>query len=83
MFLKLFILIILKEAKKNIKELQDLLLKQYMTEVITPIVDSIEGNLYVGKFDFMDSSQPTSTFFLLKIRLLFYAFFFILNSFKL
>ena len=52
----------LKEGKKNIKELQDLILKQYMTEVISPIVDSIEGNLYIGKFDFMDCSQPTSTY---------------------
>jgi hypothetical protein len=34
-----------------------------MTETIGPIVDSIENNLYSGKYDFNDSSPPTSRFF--------------------
>ena len=49
-----------KESKKNVKEQQDLLLKQYMLESIGPIVDSIENNLYAGRYDFNDSSKPIS-----------------------
>jgi hypothetical protein len=50
----------LKESKKNVKEQQDILLKQYMLESIGPIVDSIENNLYAGRYDFNDSSKPIS-----------------------
>ncbi len=30
-----------------------------MIETIGPIVDSIENNLYVGRYDFTESSPPT------------------------
>lgn len=49
---------VIKESKKNVKDLQDALLKQYMLETVGPIIDSIETNLYVGKFDFSDCSPP-------------------------
>lgn len=45
-----------------VKELQDDLLRKYMEEAIGPIVDSIEENLYAGKYDFSDSSSPSSNF---------------------
>lgn len=51
---------ILKESKKNVQEQQDMVLKQYQQEVINPIVQSIETNLYIGHYDFTDSSTPTS-----------------------
>lgn len=51
---------VIKESKKNVKDLQDSLLKQYMIETIGPIIDSIENNLYVGRYDFSDSSPPTA-----------------------
>jgi hypothetical protein len=34
-----------------------------MIETISPIVDAIENNLYSGKYDFNDSSPPTSESF--------------------
>ena len=43
-----------------VKELQENLLNRYMQEAIGPIVDSIEENLYSGKYDFSDSSPPAS-----------------------
>jgi hypothetical protein len=33
-----------------------------MIETIGPIIDSIENNLYSGKYDFNDSSPPTSKY---------------------
>lgn len=54
---------VIKESKKNVKDLQDSLLKQYMIETIGPIVDSIESNLYVGRYDFTESSPPTGNLF--------------------
>jgi hypothetical protein len=45
-----------------VKELQDNLLNRYMQEAIGPIVDSIEENLYSGKYDFSDSSPPESIY---------------------
>jgi len=51
---------VIKEIKKNVKDLQDALLKQYMVETVGPIIDSIENNLYVGRFDFNDCSPPIS-----------------------
>ena len=51
---------VIKESKKKVKELQDSLLKQYMIESVGPIVDSIETNLYIGRYDFTESSPPKS-----------------------
>lgn len=51
---------ILKESKKDIKELQEILLVRYMKETVQPIVDQIEVNLYAGRYDFNDSSPPIS-----------------------
>ena len=48
----------IKESKKNIKELQDALIQQYIKESVDPIVETIETNLYMGRYDFTESSQP-------------------------
>lgn len=50
---------VIKESKKKVKELQDSLLKQYIHDIVKPISDSIEENLYAGKYDFANSSTPT------------------------
>ncbi|CAF0899139.1 unnamed protein product [Brachionus calyciflorus] len=49
---------VIKESKKNLKELQDMLLKQYVSEATKPIVDNIESNLYAGRYDFSECSAP-------------------------
>ena len=51
---------IIKQSKKNVKELLDTLLRQYLHETIDPVVESIESNLYSGRFDFNDCSPPTT-----------------------
>jgi hypothetical protein len=33
-----------------------------MIKAISPIVEDIENNLYVGNYDFNDASEPTSKF---------------------
>ncbi len=53
---------VVKESKKNVKDLQDSLLKQYMIETIGPIIDAIQDNLYAGRYDFNDCSAPTGIF---------------------
>lgn len=54
---------VIKESRKNVKELQEVLLRRYMQEAVGPIVDSIEENIYAGRYDFNDSSAPTSKLF--------------------
>ncbi|RNA35853.1 exocyst complex component 2 isoform X1 [Brachionus plicatilis] len=49
---------VFRESRKNVKDLQDNLLKEYVKEAINPIVETIEKNLYAGKFDFRDCSKP-------------------------
>lgn len=51
---------VFRESRKNVKDMQENLLKEYIKEAINPIVDQIEKNLYAGKFDFRDCSKPTS-----------------------
>ena len=51
---------VFRESRKNVKEMQDNLLKEYIKEAINPIVDQIEKNLYAGRFDFRDCSKPIS-----------------------
>lgn len=63
---------VIKESKKNVKELQEVLLRQYMEETIGPIVDDIEVNLYAGRYDFNDSSYPTSSHSIFRIIVFFY-----------
>ena len=52
-----------QESKKNVKDLQESILNQYMVEAIGPIVARIENNLYAGRYDFNDSSPPTGDLF--------------------
>lgn len=51
---------LVKETAKNVKELQEALINQYKIETIKPMITNIETNLYIGKYDFSDSSPPTS-----------------------
>lgn len=55
-----FIEYLFKESNKKVDELKEALLKQYMVETIKPITSNIETNLYIGKYDFTDSSPPIS-----------------------
>jgi hypothetical protein len=51
-----------KESKKSMSELLGRLLEQYKVEVAKPILDSIENNIYMGRYDFSDSATSTSNF---------------------
>lgn len=53
---------IVDTVNKNVKDIKEAIINQYMLETIKPITLSIETNIYMGKFDFSDCSPPIGSY---------------------